>query len=248
MDIRNRDDARPPRERAAGARGRGDAPPAEVVGEVVGGVSGLATGAALGALGGPIGSVIGAIAGAATGWWSGRAVSDAAASFDDDEEYYRQHFASTSTPIPDLSVAPQLQDTKVMRAVRRDTLPDDVAPSDDPADAEPGEIDGYERARPAYQIGYLAGMNPDYRGRDFEDVEGDLRAGWSDEISARHGRWEDVRDYARGAYERGRDRTPAPRVPADAPPAADTRDRVAGDRDARDRDARDRDARDRGAR
>ena len=49
-------------------------------------------------------------------------------------------------------------------------------------------------------------MNPDYRDRTFEEVEGDLRAGWSDDVSARHGRWEDVRHYARDAYDRGRER------------------------------------------
>ena len=232
MDIRNRDDDRTVRDDAPRARARRDAPTGEVVGEVVGGVSGLATGAALGALGGPIGSVIGALAGAAAGWWSGRAVSDAASTFDTEEEYYRQHFASTRTSAPDLSIAPQLQDTKEMHAVPRGTTPADVA-SDDPADADVVGAREYDRVRPAYQLGHLAGMNPDYRDRDFEHIEGDLRAGWTDDVSARHGRWEEVRHLARRAYERGRARSAAPR--------ADERD--PRDRDQRDRDLREPDAR-----
>jgi hypothetical protein len=65
---------------------------------------------------------------------------------------------------------------------------------------------GYDDVRPAYQLGHLAGINPDYHGRSFDEVEPDLRRGWSDDVSSRHGAWDDVRDYARHAYERGRSR------------------------------------------
>ena len=58
--------------------------------------------------------------------------------------------------------------------------------------------------RPAYQLGHLAGRNPDYAGRSFDEVEGDLRRGWSDDVRARHGDWDAVRPYARDAYERGK--------------------------------------------
>jgi hypothetical protein len=61
----------------------------------------------------------------------------------------------------------------------------------------------YENVRPAYQLGHLASRNPDYRGRDFDTVESDLRRGWSDDIGARHGEWESVRGYAREGYMRG---------------------------------------------
>jgi hypothetical protein len=61
----------------------------------------------------------------------------------------------------------------------------------------------YDEVRPAYQIGHLASRNPDYRGRDFDTVESDLRRGWSDDIGARHGDWASVRDYAREGYTRG---------------------------------------------
>ena len=69
---------------------------------------------------------------------------------------------------------------------------------------------GYEDVRPAYQLGHVAGRNPDYRGRTFDDVEADLRHGWSDAVSARHGRWDEVRGYARDAFERSRATAPAP--------------------------------------
>jgi uncharacterized protein YcfJ len=62
----------------------------------------------------------------------------------------------------------------------------------------------YDDIRPAYQIGHLASRNPDYAGRDFADVEADLRRGWTDRVSAAHGEWDHVRSYARDAFERGR--------------------------------------------
>jgi hypothetical protein len=62
----------------------------------------------------------------------------------------------------------------------------------------------YEDVRPAYQLGHLAGRNPEYQGRSFEEVEADLQRGWTSDVSARHGDWTQVRHYARDAYERGR--------------------------------------------
>jgi hypothetical protein len=64
----------------------------------------------------------------------------------------------------------------------------------------------YDDVRPAYQLGHLAAMNPDYRGRDFEGVEPELRHGWSDEVRARHGDWQRVRGYARDAFVENRAR------------------------------------------
>jgi len=61
----------------------------------------------------------------------------------------------------------------------------------------------YDDVRPAYQLGHLASRNPDYRGRDFDTVESDLRRGWSDDIGARHGDWSSVRGYAREGFLRG---------------------------------------------
>lgn len=68
--------------------------------------------------------------------------------------------------------------------------------------AETGGRD-YGTARPAYHLGHVAGSNPEYEGRSFDEVEPDLRRGWT---SAGTDNWDDVRDYARDAYDRGRDR------------------------------------------
>ncbi|MES2523866.1 MAG: hypothetical protein V4617_14260 [Gemmatimonadota bacterium] len=68
----------------------------------------------------------------------------------------------------------------------------------------------YDDVRPAYQIGHLAGSNPDYSNRSFDDVEPHLRSAYS---TAGQNNWDDVRGYAQDAYTRGRtvgvDRTPA---------------------------------------
>ena len=149
----------------------------DAVGETVGGLSGAATGAALGSLGGPIGTIIGGIAGAATGWWSGRAISEAASSFDTDEDYYRNDFASRGTS---------------------------SSTSNNTSSTSGGS---YDTARPAYQLGHLAGLNPDYQGRQFDDVEPDLRRGYESYAGSNQGAaWGDVRGYAADAYNRGQER------------------------------------------
>lgn len=61
----------------------------------------------------------------------------------------------------------------------------------------------YDDVRPVYQLGHLASRNPDYRGRDFDTVEPDLKRGWTDDVSKRHGDWASVRGYAREAYTHG---------------------------------------------
>jgi hypothetical protein len=60
----------------------------------------------------------------------------------------------------------------------------------------------YDDVRPAYQLGHIASMNPDYNGRTFDEVEPDLRHGWSNNLRARHGDWSAVRPYAEEAYNR----------------------------------------------
>lgn len=63
------------------------------VGEAAGGIGGVLAGAAIGSIGGPIGTVIGGIAGAIGGWWTGRAISEAASNFSDaDEEQFRADY------------------------------------------------------------------------------------------------------------------------------------------------------------
>lgn len=62
----------------------------------------------------------------------------------------------------------------------------------------------FDDVRPAYQAGHIAGMNPEYRDRDFDAVEGDLKRGWNDDLRARHGEWDAAKPYARDAYTRSR--------------------------------------------
>ena len=59
----------------------------------------------------------------------------------------------------------------------------------------------YEAVRPLYQFGHLAGQNPDYHGRSFEEVESDLRNAWTSEQTRRYGDWNSVRDYVSGGYQ-----------------------------------------------
>lgn len=85
------------------ALGKHDSHPgvADHVGEAAGGVSGVVAGAAIGSAAGPVGTVIGGILGAMGGWWSGRAVTEAATAISkDDDLYYRKRFESSTSRIP----------------------------------------------------------------------------------------------------------------------------------------------------
>ena len=64
----------------------------------------------------------------------------------------------------------------------------------------------YEDVRPAYVAGHLAGRNPDYQGRSFEEVEPDLTGAWSPDFVRQYGAWPAVRGHARSAFERARQR------------------------------------------
>jgi hypothetical protein len=75
---------------------------ADHVGEAAGGVSGVLAGAAAGSAVGPVGTVIGGIVGAMGGWWTGRAVAEAATAVTaDDEAYYRRHYEASPTRLAD---------------------------------------------------------------------------------------------------------------------------------------------------
>lgn len=63
----------------------------------------------------------------------------------------------------------------------------------------------YDDVRPAYQLGHVASMNPDYADRNFDEVEPDLQRGWGNDLRARHGDWSTVRPYAKVAYDRNRE-------------------------------------------
>ena len=154
----------------------------DAVGETTGGLAGALTGAALGSLGGPIGTIIGGIAGAVGGWWSGKEISIAASKYsDDDDAFYRTHYEASSSD--------------------RDVSDTAFASGSD------ARADGYHTRRPAYQLGHLAGQNPDYRGRSFDDVEPELQRGWTQDLADSHGDWAQNREHARSAFSARRDAT-----------------------------------------
>lgn len=67
--------------------------PADHIGQAAGGITGVVAGAAIGATAGPIGILLGGIAGAIGGWWSGRAIAEAAEDITEaDERFYREDF------------------------------------------------------------------------------------------------------------------------------------------------------------
>ena len=60
----------------------------------------------------------------------------------------------------------------------------------------------YDDAQPAYHLGHIAGMNPEYKGRRFEEIEADLQRGWNDDVRGRYGEWDAVRGYVEEAFNR----------------------------------------------
>jgi hypothetical protein len=60
----------------------------------------------------------------------------------------------------------------------------------------------YDEVKPAYYLGHLASRNPDYRDRSFDDIELDLRRGWT--TDRKYGAWDDVRGFASEGFARGR--------------------------------------------
>jgi hypothetical protein len=66
---------------------------ADHVGQAAGGITGVVAGAAIGSTAGPIGTLLGGIAGAIGGWWSGRAIAEAAEDITEaDEQFYREEY------------------------------------------------------------------------------------------------------------------------------------------------------------
>lgn len=69
---------------------------ADHIGQAAGGITGVVAGAAIGATAGPVGVLLGGIAGAIGGWWSGRAIAEAAEDITEaDEQFYREDFERT---------------------------------------------------------------------------------------------------------------------------------------------------------
>jgi len=62
----------------------------------------------------------------------------------------------------------------------------------------------YHDVRAGYIAGHLAGRNPEYADRSFDDIESDLQCGWSADVARQCGEWLNVRRYAVAAFERAR--------------------------------------------
>jgi hypothetical protein len=58
----------------------------------------------------------------------------------------------------------------------------------------------FDDARGFYRLGRLARRNPDYEGRSFEEIEPELRRGWSDEGAGRFRSWDEVRPFVSTGY------------------------------------------------
>lgn len=63
-----------------------------------------------------------------------------------------------------------------------------------------GRSRSYEEVRPLYQFGHMAGQNPDYQGRSFHEIEGELQTHWGTDQSQQHGSWPDVRGFVEFGY------------------------------------------------
>jgi hypothetical protein len=123
---------------------------ADHVGQAAGGITGVVAGAAIGASAGPIGILLGGIAGAIGGWWSGRALAEAAEDITAaEEDYYRADFERRAA------------ESRADRRARE-------------------RRDSYDDARAAYLLGDVAAANPEYDDRRFEDVEGELSRAWNE--------------------------------------------------------------------
>ena len=66
------------------------------IGEAAGGIAGVLLGAGIGLSAGPVGTLIGGIAGAIGGWWTGRAIAEAAEKLThEDDEEFRKHYEAS---------------------------------------------------------------------------------------------------------------------------------------------------------
>ena len=61
----------------------------------------------------------------------------------------------------------------------------------------------YDDVRGAYYLGQVAAHNPNFRDRQFTEVEPELETGWAS-YADRYGAWKSVRSYAAEGFSRGR--------------------------------------------
>ena len=83
---------------------RGEPSLGDEIGEATGGVAGVLLGAGIGSSAGPVGTLLGGIAGAIGGWWTGRAIAEAAEKLSaEDDEQFRAHYESSEARLADRS-------------------------------------------------------------------------------------------------------------------------------------------------
>ena len=80
----------------------GDPSLGDEIGEATGGVAGVLLGAGIGSSAGPVGTLLGGVAGAIGGWWTGRAIAEAAEKLSaEDDEDFRAHYDSSTDRLAD---------------------------------------------------------------------------------------------------------------------------------------------------
>lgn len=62
----------------------------------------------------------------------------------------------------------------------------------------------YEDYEPAYRYGWESATRPEYRGREFDDIDSDLERGWEKAKGKTRESWRDVKAAARDAWDRVR--------------------------------------------
>lgn len=158
----------------------------EKIGEGVGGLAGQAADMGLNWLNTMFGSTLG-------GWWAEAGRQQPARPFGEEEDREsRQHFEATLRG-----------DSTGQGGVRAEG---EVRAEGRPTSGGQGSAQGggrtYDSTRPLYQFGHLAGQNPDYQNRSFEEIEPELRRGWGEEQSRKYGSWPEVRGHVEFGYSR----------------------------------------------
>jgi len=64
----------------------------------------------------------------------------------------------------------------------------------------------YNHYQPAYKYGWETATKPNYAGRNFDEVEPDLRSNWNTYRGTNKAEWDDVRMATRDSYDRVRSR------------------------------------------
>ncbi|MGH7678018.1 MAG: hypothetical protein ACRENU_06095 [Gemmatimonadaceae bacterium] len=149
-----------------------DNPPsmADQVGQAAGGITGVIAGAAIGATAGPIGSLLGGLAGAIGGWWSGRAIVEAAEDIGEaDEQFYRTDFESRESATNSYDQARRayyLGDVATANPDYSDRPFDDVEPELARGWSADGSYCEWPAVRDYASIGFARGLERRRRRRD----------------------------------------------------------------------------------